>query len=535
MSDSPGDSGFSEGRWDLQGAMALAACVLAIALAMVVWWTAPALAARRAASATVTQLPSDIVTHEASPSPSAVVTVTARPGGTITTEATVTPPTTVLLTTTVVAMPVVTTPLTSTLGGTGILSGTIIANRTAFTVTFFLSGRTYRLRGFRSLGTRLPRTASVLELYNCEVGQESVASQRTCFWDPYLVQRDGFYEIVNGAAEGKPVRLVLRSAAPPPAGQVWIHNRTGHQETIIYGDSLRSISAGAVEEISTGDQQVTIFHLRHCLTLAGKTVCEWLPWAITRGGYYALVEKVKPVTLPGGRVTTMKLERILPPSRAGLVATSVTPVASPAVTSTPTPTPLSSFTCKLQVPALNVRAGPGLRYLVIGAVRVSQELGTVSVRGRDASGAWLAVDERIAPGGWISGDAAFIRCDGDVMELPIVDVTDGRLAPTPSPVPAGNRPQPTPTPLKPSPGKALLVVHNAFSRDITFTLSPKVWTLKPGKRIVIEVPPGRVTFSASTPFHSGNAEVRLTAGERRDLWLRFAPKTPGSKVYVLEY
>jgi hypothetical protein len=50
-----------------------------------------------------------------------------------------------------------------------------------------------------------------------------------------------------------------------------------------------------------------------------------------------------------------------------------------------------------------------------------------------------------------------------------------------------------------------------------------------------EVEPGRITFSASTPFHSGNAEFVLKAGDVRQLWLHFAPESPGSEEFELRY
>jgi len=427
--------------------------------------------------------------------------------------------------------PLTTPETTAIITETGVPSGTIIANRTPFTVTFFVEGRTYRLRGWRSLGVVLPRATSILALYNCEAGGAGEA----CFWDPYLLQSEGFYEIVNGAAAGRPVRLILRSAIPPPSDQVWIHNRTGHQEAVIYGDAIYEIPAGAVEEITIRGQEIPIFYLRHCLTLRGETVCEWLPRAVNAGVYYALMESGRPLAVPHGRITMMTLERILPLLKES--GPAATPSPSPTPTPTATPTRPPQLICRLRVAALNVRAGPGLQYLVISVVRrADQSQGQIIVRGRNSDGTWLAVDERIAPGGWVSGDAAFVRCDGDVMALPVAEVTDGRLAPTPTPRPTPRVvTTPTPSQPRPSPGKALLIVHNVSGREMTFTISPNEWHLRPGEDVLIELDPGRITFTASTPFHSGNAEIRLAPGEVRELWLHFVPETPGSKVYILKF
>ncbi|HEY65427.1 MAG TPA: hypothetical protein G4O02_12750 [Caldilineae bacterium] len=508
-------------RFTLAFLIALALSSLALGLLSRVLADAPLVATWQRAG---TPSPSPTITSTTPISPSPI-TPSITPTATITGTLVITEPTRSP------APPTVTPEVTVVITGTGIPSGTIIANRTAFTITFFLEGRTYRLQGWRSLGVALPRATSVLALYNCEAER----TEQACFWDPYLLQRDGFYEVVNGAAAGEPVRLILQSAAPPPSDQVWIHNRTGHQEAVIYGDTIYEIPAGAVEEIIIRGQDLPIFYLRHCLTLRGKTVCEWLPRAVTAGVYYALMESGRPMAVPHGRVTMMTLERILPLPEESTSA--ATPAPSPTPTPTATPMPPPRLVCRLQVAALNVRAGPGLRYLVISVIRrADQTQGLISVHGRNPDGTWLAVDERIAPGGWISGDEAFVRCDGDVMTLPLAEVTDGRLAPTPTPLPA---PQvaatPTPSQPRPSPGKALLIAHNVSGREMTFTISPNEWRLQPGESITIELDPGRITFTASTPFHSGNAEIRLAPGEVRELWLHFAPETPGSKVYILKF
>jgi len=207
---------------------------------------------------------------------------------------------------------------------------------------------------------------------------------------------------------------------------------------------------------------------------------------------------------------------------------------------TPIPQTSGQITCRARVLGLNIRSGPGTQYLILSTVqRATGGKGVLVVRGRDQTGEWLAVDERVVAGGWIAGRSNFVTCDGDVMTLPIAKVTDGRLAPTPVPqTPASKQgPQPTPEPTQPAvpPDKALLIVTNAYDREMVFTLSPNAWTLKPEESVTIEVEPGRITFSASTPFHSGNAEFVLKAGEVRQLWLHFVPETPGSEKFELRY
>ncbi|OUC05526.1 hypothetical protein RY27_26740, partial [Litorilinea aerophila] len=82
----------------------------------------------------------------------------------------------------------------------GPLAGTIIANRSTATIKFFVEGETYTVAPERSLGLNLPRVTAVLSLYNCDANTPE--TQAGCFWDPYVVQRDGFYEVVNKAPAG---------------------------------------------------------------------------------------------------------------------------------------------------------------------------------------------------------------------------------------------------------------------------------------------------------------------------------------------
>ena len=107
----------------------------------------------------------------------------------------------------------------------GILAGTIIANRTEASVRYFVEGQTYDLAPLRSVGLQLPRATAVLNLFNCDSGKSE--SDPACFWDPYLLKQDGFYEVVTGADAGAAANLILREAGAPPANQIWVQNRTG--------------------------------------------------------------------------------------------------------------------------------------------------------------------------------------------------------------------------------------------------------------------------------------------------------------------
>ncbi len=441
------------------------------------------------------------------------------------------------------------------LADSAILSGTIIANRTSVTVTFFLEGRLYSIKRLRSFAMRLPRPATVLSLYNCE--GDALAPAEDCFWDPYLIRQDGFYEVYNGAALNQPVQLRLQEASAPPTDQVWVHNRTGREQRIYYAGQETILAPAAVQEITITSEGDPVFFLSSCVVLGQDAACEWLPQKAKGGIYYALVEVVTPGGLPDSAVRAVALQPIVAnvPSMASAAAPvagvaapaseAAAPIAAPAAAAAPSATRL---TCRLQVPTLNVRSGPGLQYLVLSTLeRPSQGERSVTVVGRDPRGEWLAVDPRIVAGGWIIASARFVVCDGEIAALPVAEVTDGRLAPTATPAPqaarpaAGGEPSPTaelaPTATPAPSNKAILIVQNAYDDEVTFTISPIVEErLRPGQSIQVELEPGRITFSVGTPRgYSGNAELMLRAGDMRQLFLRFEPETIGSEVFVLKY
>jgi len=443
------------------------------------------------------------------------------------------------------------------------LEGTIIANRTSASVTFFVEGELYRLAPLRSFGVNLPRSTGVLNLYNCAA--DTPQTEEGCFWDPYLIQAEGFYEIFNTEAEGEPLRLVLEEAGTPPTDQVWIQNRTGQAEVIIYNDTTVELAPSAVHEFEVGEAPIVTFYRRSCLSMNGETVCEWSPQSVEPGFYYALDEVSSAGAPPNSQISVVDLQPVLaregeiPLATAASGIEATAPDTGTQESSTASAAPGAAATCQLQIPVLNVRSGPGLEYLVISQLTADGlDGGNVAVVGRDAAQQWLAVDESIAPGGWVAAGPQFLQCDRDIAQLPVAEITDGRLAPTPTPAAAepatdtaegesaeedtaasAEATEEAEDPAVEVPtGQAVLVVTNAFDQEIRFTLAPDEYDLPPGETIYVVVNPGRVQFSVSSPWRggiSGNAEFVIEPDQSATLFLYFVPDPSDSGEWELRY
>lgn len=484
---------------------------------------------------------------------SVTVTLNITPTRPAITSTTVAPTATVPMTPTATpAPPQPTAPATPA----GPIEGTIVANRTQAEVQFFVEGQTYTLAPLRSQGLVLPRETAVLNLFNCDTS--ATQNQTGCFWDPYLLNRDGFYEVVSGQEAGKTVGLVLQEVGAPPVNQIWVQNRIGTQELVFYNNQEYTLAPSAVQEfVGQPDLPVTLY-VRSCLAVQDRTVCEWRPQSVDTGVYYAMVEQATPGALPGSRLQTVQLQPVVGSTQSGPI------VETP-----------SQVVCTVLVPTLNVRSGPGLEYEIIEKVRGTEsQPGSLLVVGRDATGQWLAVDDRIADGGWVTGSTSFVTCNGDIAALPETEIKDGRLAATPAPAtttagattpetqpppvadagqqngeetapeasaPAASTPITTTIPE----GQALLIVNNGFDQVVRFTLDqhyrveigPSEFDLQPGQSIAVAVFPGQVAFSASTPWRglSGNADFFIDSKQSRVLWLTFVPDPDGSGNWLLEY
>ncbi len=404
------------------------------------------------------------------------------------------------------------------------LTGTIIANRTQVSVTFFVDGRTYEAAPLRSLSIPVRRDNTVLNLYNCEA--KTGADNTDCFWDPYLMRQDGFYEVIDQAATGAPVSLLLRDAAAPPGDQIWLHNRTGRETAIHYAGATYRLSPGAtVEVVLLADESAV--YVQHCLELAGASVCEWLPVDVVGGVYYG----VNRVVAAGGAAQSRQVSTDLAPVLAQdvdlLIGSRGQVAAAP-----------PTVGCSLAVPTLNVRAGPGVDFAILDKLR-QEELGAdlVSIIGRNAASSWLAVGDAVVKGGWISASSTYVTCAGTVADLPVAEVVVGTLAPTPIPQASQTQPQPAaqpqpepepeptaaPQPAGPAAGQVRLVVFNAFGQEIRFTYQDQEHDMQPGQQVTIDTFPGLIAFSASSAWRNlhGNADFTALADETHVLYVRW--------------
>jgi len=328
------------------------------------------------------------------------------------------------------------------------IDGTIISNRSGYQISFFLEGTIYTLDPSQGISLGLPRSASMLSLYGCN--SLNTINQNGCYWDAYLLEQDGYYEIISGAEAGQATNLILQEVETKPIPLVWIQNRTDASETIIYDDKIYEIQPASIEEFTIIETTSPIFYLKNCLIIDEETVCEWVAQAIETDRLYSLVQEISAGSKEG-QVRTV----ILKPIRD----------LSEEVKEKP------QFTCNTQVPVVNVRSGPGLEYVVIAKLRQTDKHGgTIQVIGRDETRQWLAVASEIETNGWVTSNSNYIECSGDIDGLDEIPVLDGRISATATPTrllststpyPTSTAyvivvPSPTPLPYIPEPTRLIL-------------------------------------------------------------------------------
>ncbi len=118
------------------------------------------------------------------------------------------------------------------------------------------------------------------------------------------------------------------------------------------------------------------------------------------------------------------------PSKLTLTPTPVSSSPIPSSTPAPSPTPFAI----VRAAALNVRAGPGTDYPVVGRLAAGEP---VDIIGRSADGAWWQIHYTGRQSGWVSG--TLVEAQGALNDVPVI--TD---VPAPPPTPTPRPPTPTP-------------------------------------------------------------------------------------------
>lgn len=415
------------------------------------------------------------------------------------------------------------------------LEGTIIANRSDWPATFFVEGELRRIEPQFSTGVNLPRAEGGLNLFNCSADEDK--NDDSCFWDPYLVEENGFYEILRTTGEDGAQKLILERARAPGSGQIWVQNRSGLGELIFWDDQLITLAPTALHEFDLGGAAIATFYMRSCVVIGEDFACEWLPQVVESGVYYSMDEVINPATQANSNYSSIRLTPIQNNDGALIEA------------------PPDAL-CTLLVPSLNIRSGPGLQYLVLSQAFASgTDEVTVRVIGRDEAGLWLATASDIIEGGWMVYNPELLSCTGDLGALPVAEVTDGRLAPVAETAPAadesaaggeegsggeseeGAEEEEDQELEKPPEGQSLLIIENAFEADIRFTFVDEI-DLKPGDRVSVVVNAGRIQFSASSAWRggmAGNAEFTIEPNETRRMYLYFIIDPDDSDRWLMRY
>lgn len=437
------------------------------------------------------------------------------------------------------------------------LEGTIVANRTESDARFFVEGMTYVLPAGESQGLALPRPSSVINLFNCDAGLAE--STPGCFWDPYVIRLDGFYEIYETTGDSNAMKLLLQEVGAPPNDQVWLQNRTGRTESVVFKSETYELPSTNVIEFAVATGVPAILYVRNCISVDSQSVCEWTPKTLDAGVFYAMLEVETPGSEPGSLLTAIDVRPVVSDGDE-VVLEEETSASESSSTASVASSTLGIITCQIVVPALNIRSGPGLQYDIIGKVRATDgTVATVATGGRSVDSQWLTVADGSEPQGWITASDSFITCQGDVNSLPLVETP----APPPTPVPVASEQLPATNvsapPAEPDDagvtdaemsdelesattpsdepgveipsGQAVLLVNNGFEHQIRFTIDqrfrpnegPSEYDLDPGGSVGIVVFPGQVPFTASSPWSglSGNAELQVDGDQSVTLWLRF--------------
>lgn len=148
------------------------------------------------------------------------------------------------------------------------------------------------------------------------------------------------------------------------------------------------------------------------------------------------------------------------PARAGFDTTAAGATYAQSIVTNHQPAP--SLTAVVTVPRLNVRAGPGLTFKVIGQVKAGD---TLTVTGRNVDNSWVQITKPLA--GWVS--ARYINLAGSMDDLPV-----------PALVPASRPVIDQPTTVRSTPsGLAGHIVFQDKSGGTIYVYTPSSGELRP--------------------------------------------------------
>lgn len=222
-----------------------------------------------------------------------------------------------------------------------------------------------------------------------------------------------------------------------------------------------------------------------------------------------------------------------------------TPTATPPPptgTPTPTPTPLpptptpGSASLMVSVPALNVRAGPGTQYQILGQLLQNE---TVEIVGQANSGQgqWWQIEFPSAPDGrgWVSADPDFVTILNTgvvpVVPTPPLPTATPTVPATPTPLPPTLTPTPAATVISAPPGKTLLIISNrsTLNRPARLTLSGgksvgggEEFDPPPNGEIQVVLEPDFYRALWSSPARGGfarGADFTAVAGKVMVMWI----------------
>jgi hypothetical protein len=160
------------------------------------------------------------------------------------------------------------------------------------------------------------------------------------------------------------------------------------------------------------------------------------------------------------------------PAASPTVPPTVAPTNPPAGATTPPPAADNQPRLQVTAPNLNIRAGPGTNFPIIGSMKTDD---SAAIVGRNGDSSWLVV-QKDQTRGWVINSQQFSQVVGDIANLPLVQSPP---TPVPTAVPATPVP-PTGAPTSTTGAVADLVFGNV-------TLNPGTPTANQTFNVSIEI------------------------------------------------